>query len=513
MAFITASLLHDYLICPHKVWRDRYGPQEEKEKYVNPFIDLLWKKGVYREKEIICNISKDEYLDLSKGYWQDRFSKTLKAMRSGAPLIYQGVLHYKNMIGIPDLLQRSENGDYICIDIKSGRGFKKVTGDKFKCKKSYAVQICMYIELLGKLNLSSLDYGYIYDIDDKLILYSSSQPIGKKTSKSWKDFYLKTKNETWRLLNNKTYNKPALSGMCSLCPWFRSCKNWCEQREDLTKIFYLGRSKRDVLNKDLELKTVKQASLINIDKEIAKKKKNNYYLYKIGRKTLTNIVRRADILANKKQPVAYEKLSLAKADHELYFDIEDDPTQDFVYLHGIYYRYLKSEKYIYFLAEKQTKIAEKKAWEDILNFIRSLPEHNFALYYYSSYEKTTFYKLQKRYPNVASKRELDNLFSRKYTIDLYSQVILRATDWPLSSYSLKSIAAYIGFNWRDKDPSGANSILWYSEYQKDMDRNILKRILDYNEDDCKATMVIKDYLVKNTLQLRKNSQDLLFDII
>jgi len=29
---ITASKLYNYIQCPHRVWRDIYGPQEEKIK-------------------------------------------------------------------------------------------------------------------------------------------------------------------------------------------------------------------------------------------------------------------------------------------------------------------------------------------------------------------------------------------------------------------------------------------------------------------------------------------------
>lgn len=68
---ITASKLYDFIQCPHRVWRDVYGPQEEKIKETNPFIQLLWDRGVLYEEEIILEIG--EYLDLSKGSLDERF--------------------------------------------------------------------------------------------------------------------------------------------------------------------------------------------------------------------------------------------------------------------------------------------------------------------------------------------------------------------------------------------------------------------------------------------------------
>ena len=91
-------------------------------------------------------------------------------------------------------------------------------------------------------------------------------------------------------------------------------------------------------------------------------------------------------------------------------------------------------------------------------------------------------------------KEIETLFNPSNSIDLYYDVILKNTDWPLYSYSLKEIAQYLGFNWRDKTPSGALSIQWFNEWCQSKNEKILKRILDYNQDDCSAMIVLKDRL-------------------
>lgn len=87
-------------------------------------------------------------------------------------------------------------------------------------------------------------------------------------------------------------------------------------------------------------------------------------------------------------------------------------------------------------------------------------------------------------------------FDAYFKKEKLSDVILRFTDWPLMSYSLKDIAQYLNFNWRDKSPSGAMSIEWFNKYLETKDKKDMERILLYNEDDCKATMIIKDFLDK-----------------
>ena len=55
---ITATKLYDYIRCPHKVWRDEHGPLEEKAEEANPFVKLLWERGIRHESRVIESIGK-----------------------------------------------------------------------------------------------------------------------------------------------------------------------------------------------------------------------------------------------------------------------------------------------------------------------------------------------------------------------------------------------------------------------------------------------------------------------
>lgn len=68
------------------------------------------------------------------------------------------------------------------------------------------------------------------------------------------------------------------------------------------------------------------------------------------------------------------------------------------------------------------------------------------------------------------------------------------TEGPLG---LKQLAAASGFQWRDPNPSGEASMLWYEEATKDGVESAAasrQRILEYNEDDCRATKALRDWL-------------------
>lgn len=497
MNYITASKLYDYLQCPHKVWRDVYGNQDEKIQETNPFVELLWSKGVQHEAKTLSMIG--QYLDLADGSLEERFEKTVEAMKNKVPLIYQGVLKYENMLGIPDLLKKLPDDSYMPIDIKSGmalEGGDDEQGDDGKPKKHYAVQLCLYNDLLKRLGFATHNQGKIIDIDGATVEYDLMALMGVRAKQTWWDFYEGIKKHVGFLLDDQYRNKPMNSSKCKLCPWYNSCQKWCKESSDLTNIFYLGRSVRDRFNEDLSVETITDFLELEVEdvmelKKKEKKEGNKDFLSGVGEDSLKKALRRADIVQNTKQAVLHESVGFPQVKYELFFDIEDDPTQEFVYLHGIYERSTTGEKFLDFTATQISNEAEKEAWSKFWDYIRSLPENDFAVYYFSHHEKTTYKKLQQRYPDVISIEELAAFFDNPNVIDLYS-VVLKYTDWPLSSYSLKALAVYLGFKWRDETPSGALSIQWFNDYIDNRGEDVLKRILEYNEDDCKATMVLKD---------------------
>ncbi|MEI8060897.1 MAG: TM0106 family RecB-like putative nuclease [Candidatus Berkelbacteria bacterium] len=498
--YVTASKLYDYIQCPHKVWRDIYGPQNEKIVESNPFIELLWKKGIQHEKRVVSGIGS--FLDLSQGDLDERFKKTLEALKNHTPLIYQGVIKYGNLFGIPDLLELMPDGTYVPIDIKSGSAYEGEDEEQDaegKPKLHYAVQLCLYNDVLKKLGFANHNNGQVIDIRLDKDEYNLVAPKGTRDKTTWWDNYEKIKNDVWLLLNDEIRNKPSYSGKCKLCPWYKSCKNWCQETNDLTNIFNLGRANRDRINEDLGIDNLTDLMSVDIPsvmekKELEKKSGDKNFLFRISDNTLEKAVERARVSLITKKPVIYQPEVFPDVSYELFFDIEDDPTQEFVYLHGVYERHNQEERFLDFTAREISSAAEKAAWSDFWQYIESLPQDDYSVYYYSHHEKTTYKRMQKLYPDVISAKKLEEFFDNPNVIDLYS-VIRSKTNWPLPSYSLKEIAVYLGFKWRDETPSGALSIQWFNNYIEQKDPEILKRILLYNEDDCKATMVIKDAIV------------------
>jgi predicted RecB family nuclease len=114
------------------------------------------------------------------------------------------------------------------------------------------------------------------------------------------------------------------------------------------------------------------------------------------------------------------------------------------------------------------------------------------VYYYSKYERTIWRGLQQKYPDVCSAAEIEALFDPVRSVDLYFDVVQKATMWPTRDHSIKTLAKFLGFQWRDTNPSGAASIEWFDRWITTGDPTIKQRILDYNEDDNRAARVLLD---------------------
>ena len=78
------------------------------------------------------------------------------------------------------------------------------------------------------------------------------------------------------------------------------------------------------------------------------------------------------------------------------------------------------------------------------------------------------------------------------SFDLYFDAV-KTSEWPTMDYSVKTLAKFCGFQWRDLDPSGVlPRIEWFDEWATTRDPAMKQRILYYNEDDCVAMRVVLD---------------------
>ncbi len=92
--------------------------------------------------------------------------------------------------------------------------------------------------------------------------------------------------------------------------------------------------------------------------------------------------------------VNHNKPSFRSASREIYYDIEDDPSIDNVYLHGIIeVKNGKKDAYRSFCAWDRCE--EEKAARLMWEYIESLSDDD-VIYHYGSYEKTKLKGLKEK---------------------------------------------------------------------------------------------------------------------
>jgi predicted RecB family nuclease len=482
---ISASLLYNHLACPHRVFMDAFADPTLRDP-VSPFVQLLWDKGTIFEKETIAGLGV-LFVDLSGLRGDEKEAATKAAIERGETLIYGGRLSVGELLGEPDLL-RKEGAGYVAIDIKSGSGEEGGDDDDDgKPKKTYGVQLALYTDILDRLGVSAGWYGYIWDVHGDEIRYPLDTPLGSK-SPSIAETYRDTKAAVERTLAKEQKTLPASASVCKQCVWWSSCLRNMKAAGDLSLLPQLGRAKRDTLMPTFP--TV--AGLARADlSEYAGTKKSPFP--GVSAAMLAKFQVRAKLAVDPNRvPFFREAVDLPTNPLEVFFDIEDDPMRDVVYLHGFVVRQngdCKNERFAAVFAEEPTEQGERDAFAAAWEFLSR--HRDYMVYYYSKHERTKYRKLQEKYPEVCTAEDVGGLFSPSRSFDLYFDAVFKS-EWPTLDWSIKSLAKFLKFNWRDGDPSGAASIEWFDQWVKTRDPKVKQRLLDYNEDDCKAMRVLLD---------------------
>ena len=484
---ITAAQCFNFLQCPHRVALDLRGDPLRKEE-PNAFVELLWEGGLANKAERTALMGISGGLGLLP--LAEREAATRAAMAQGQPLIYQGRLTAGDRVAEPDFLEKHPDG-YRAGDLKSGCAFAGDTA-KGRLKKNYAVRLAHCTSVLDELGLSDgSGQAFIIDGKGQRADYALSAAQGVRTPESWMDAYSSVLDGVRQIDRKTLKTSPALSATCKLCDWKSHCKKAAIATNDLSLIAEFGRGKRDALQ-DL-IPTVKALADANLE-DFTRGKKTVFP--GISPKSLRKFQERAQLLSTPDaRPYLTEPLNLPVAEREVFFDIEADSLHDsFVYLHGfVERRHNRPEtaQFLPYITPDTSPEAEETAFRQSWEYLCARLTDS-VIYFYSPYEHVAYKALAERFPAVCSGADVDALFSHPHVIDLYTDVVRKSTVWPLHDLSIKTLAVYLGFSWRDSNPSGAASIEWFNEWVNSGDPAILNRITIYNEDDCLATGVVLD---------------------
>jgi len=173
------------------------------------------------------------------------------------------------------------------------------------------------------------------------------------------------------------------------------------------------------------------------------------------------------------------------------FDIESNPDEKHDFLYGFLkvnnlFKNIEDDYYDPILNLKKNS---KKSYKEIIQKLFS--EKYWPVLHYGETEKIAIINIARQLElNV---KEIEILKSR--FIDLH--LIIRES-WilPIKNYSLKTVANWMGFKWKQPNVSGSKALYWWIQYQSTLNDLFLRKIIKYNQDDCLATLQIAKWLIK-----------------
>lgn len=493
---IDAEQLTNYQRCHRKAFLDEYGHLDHRDA-TNEYLLKLIQDSQDNQRAFLGtqNYVRPIY---PTGDWQAGFQATLELMQQGVEQIYQGVLLVADSAevtwkSIPDLLikqpGRSDFGDwlYTPMEIKLGK----------RPKMEYQVAVAFHSMVVAQVQGAWPEDAWLllrergtYSVDLWELLPRMQEILDECTQ---------------MLVNQQEPEVFIARSRCSLCHWLSHCHALAKASHHLSLLPGVTPT-RYVQLQALNLTTVRALA----DMSLAELEP----LPGFGREAAYKLIRQAKSVLHNQALLSEECLELAlnhsssnrfnlsnlylhpilasleipTASVEFYFDIEAEPSLNLAYLHGVLLVDRTTNSQIFYPLLAESPEAEAIAWQQFLDLVWRYP--NAPIFHFCPYEVQTVERLAKLYGTPS--HLVEPLLSR--FVDLHERVT-RIVTLPVESYALKPIARWLGFNWRDPAANGAQSIYWYSQWLTTGDRTYLDSILTYNEDDCRATHHVKDWLV------------------
>ncbi len=488
---LSPSDLVTYLECPcatlfdvQQVFSPADLPKETDES-----SELLKQKGLQHEydylehlRQLGCSIAEIPQ-DTST---TRRVALTKEALASGVDVIYQAAFLRDPWNGFADFLLRTEKPS------KLGNFSYEVADTKLAlhAKPEYVVQLYVYSDLLAE------EQG-LYPRDLHVVLGNKS-----KVTLRVSDFQYYQGLAGQRFLDFIKQKYMPRTGepcsRCSKCRWAFRCEEEWERSEHLRMVANIQGSQIKKLRR-AGINSMRELANLSVDQAIPKLQPDA--LTRLREQARLQIAKRDDgqdkceilpLQANK----GFARLPRPN-DGDLFFDMEGDPHYGNPRLEYLFGFVLLNEKrepeFKAFWAHDRQE--EKKAFEAVMDFImaRLAAYPDAYIYHYAAYEETALKNLAMYHGTREA--EVDFLLRNRKLVDLY-KVVREAVRVSEPRYSIKNMETFYAEKRAGEVKTAGDSIVMYEKWRALGDDAILREISDYNEFDCRSTLMCRDWLLR-----------------
>jgi predicted RecB family nuclease len=503
----SATDIASFLVCRHTATLARAELKDEITKpfFKNQTIDLLRKLGLEHEQKYLLELSDKDGLAVSQidinGSWKDAVAETVRAMREGVDVVYQGTFLDAPWGGRADFLVRVNtpsalgSWSYEVVETKLARSTKATA----------VVQLCFYSDLLARIQGVEPQWMHV-------VLGGTAVPERFQVQR-YIAYFRKVRGEfeaAWKA-EKETYPEPVEH--CDVCSWFSLCDTRRRADDHTSLVAGISRNQRKALaQRDV-------STVVGLAKLALPPKPK---IERIGDAALLRIREQARLQVQGREEgrLIYELIDGVEDDDglaslpspssaDMFLDLESNPyvlDQGLEYLFGIVTLPANSgDEPTYEALWSFTRSEEKKSFETFIANVMARWRRNpeMHIYHYAPYEPTAIKRLVGRHGTCVD--EVDELLRAGVFVDLYRAVRqgIRAS---VESYSIKRLEPLYGFS-RVVPLRDANFALQSYEAAMAIGNDLgeigdlLKTIEGYNRDDCVSTLRLRDWLEERRKEL------------
>jgi predicted RecB family nuclease len=463
-----------------------------KASVMNAYTEMIFAKGnehelEYRE-QLVAQGRQVVKVDFAPGDWLAGAAQTAELMREGVDVIYQAPFALFGWRGIADFLER--------IDVPSDLGAYSYEAVDTKLARTaalphHALQLCFYAAGIARVQGTRPQQVHVqlgsgvresirlHEIDS----YANHAKVGML-----------------RAVAHPLPTEPIPCEHCQFCAFQPACEAVWENADHLTRVAGLRRDQVGPLE-DAGVTTLTQLAALAPETPVPG-------LRPAALAALRQQARlQCEAVAGEKPP--YELLPPAEgrgfallpapSPGDVMFDFEGDPfwtpAQGLMFLVGLVLR--ESGRWRYEAIWAHDRAAEKRAFEQLIDMLTArLAEHpEMHVYHYGAAETSEVKQLMAEH--ATREFEVDALLRRGVFVDLYT-VTRQSLRAGVRSYSLKKTEQLADFARTAAMRSGSDAVLGYERWRGTAERPELDAIAAYNEEDCLATLALRDWL--NTIR-------------
>ncbi|MDP9285031.1 MAG: TM0106 family RecB-like putative nuclease, partial [Actinomycetota bacterium] len=444
----------------------------------NPQAELIRRKGDEHERAYLESLRAQGFsikeIEFDPRDWERATAETEQTMRDGFDVVYQAVFAHDGWRGIADFLLKQPDGTYEVLDTKLAR----------HAKPYYILQLCFYTEQVARIQGRAPQFMHVV--------------LGSGETQSFRPdefgaYYRRLRRRLEEFVADPPATEPWPVAHCSICDFLPVCTARWDAVDHLSRVAGIRRTQID------KLAAAGIATLAALGRAPAEpppgfpvdafaKIREQAELQLAARETGVDTFR-----LQQPQPESGFALLPDPSPGDLFFDFEGNPFWDkdgsLEYLWGI----LDAERNFTPL-HAHDHATERAAFETFIDLVheRLVRYRDLHVYHYASYEITALRRLMGRYGTREA--ELDDLLRRGVFVDLL-KVVRNGLRASRPGYGLKEMETFLDFDREAEIKEGGASIIAFEQWMQTHDDELLRQIDEYNEEDCIATLLLRDWLL------------------